>query len=62
VNFTKTNIELGGTGQQPLITQTLAYTEPLSIVTLRGLGVAVAYIFVFLLIAWYALKRAQVLE
>ena len=62
VNFTKTNIELGGTGQQPLITQTLAYTEPLSMVTLRGIGVAVTYIFVFLLIAWYALKRAQVLE
>ena len=62
VNFTKTNIELGGAGQQPLITQTLAYTEPISVVALRGLGVALAYIFVFLLIAWYALKRAQVLE
>jgi ABC-type transport system involved in multi-copper enzyme maturation permease subunit len=62
VNFTKTNIELQGAGQQPLITQTLVYTEPISMVTLRGLGVALAYIFVFLFIAWYALKRAQVLE
>jgi len=62
VNFTKTNIELGGAGQQPLITQTLAYTEPISTVALRGLGVALAYILVFLFIAWYALKRAQILE
>jgi len=62
VNFTKTNIELGGAGQQPLITQTLAYTEPISTVALRGLGVASGYILVFLFIAWYALKRAQILE
>ena len=62
VNFTKTNIELRGAGQQPLITQTLAYTEPISVVALRSLGVALAYIFVFLFIAWYALKRAQILE
>lgn len=61
VNFTKTNIEIRA-GQQPLITQTLAYTEPMSVVALRSLGVAVGYIFVFLLIAWYALRRAQVLE
>jgi ABC-type transport system involved in multi-copper enzyme maturation permease subunit len=61
VNFTKTNIELRGT-EPPLITQTLAYTEPISVVTLRGLSVASAYIFVFLFIAWYALKRAQILE
>ena len=62
VNFTKTNIELRGAGQQPLITQTLAYTEPISVVALRSLGVAFAYIAVFLFIAWYALKRAQILE
>jgi ABC-type transport system involved in multi-copper enzyme maturation permease subunit len=62
VNFTKTNIELRGAGQQPLITQTLAYTEPISVVALRSLGVALAYIFVFLFITWYALKRAQILE
>jgi ABC-type transport system involved in multi-copper enzyme maturation permease subunit len=62
VNFTKTNIELGGTGEQPLITQTLAYTEPISIVALRSLGVALVYIAVFLFIAWYALRRVQILE
>jgi len=61
VNFTKMNIEIR-ISQQPLITQTLAYTEPVSVVALRSLGVAVTYIFVFLLIAWYALKRAQILE
>ncbi len=62
VNFTKTSIELGGPGQTPVITQTLAYTESISIVALRGLGIALVYIFVFLFIAWYALKRAQILE
>jgi ABC-type transport system involved in multi-copper enzyme maturation permease subunit len=62
VNFTKTNIELGGPGQMPQITQTLAYTEPISIVALRGFGVALTYIFLFLFIAWYALKRSQILE
>ncbi len=62
VNFTKTNIELRGGGQQPGMTQTLVYTEPISVVALRSLGVALAYIFVFLMIAWYALKRAQILE
>jgi ABC-type transport system involved in multi-copper enzyme maturation permease subunit len=61
VNFTKMNVEIR-VSQQPLITQTLAYTEPVSVVALRSLGVAVTYIFVFLLIALYALKRAQVLE
>lgn len=62
VNFTKTNIEFQSGLQQPLITQTLAYTEPISVVALRSLGVALAYIFVFLFIAWFALKRAQILE
>jgi ABC-type transport system involved in multi-copper enzyme maturation permease subunit len=38
------------------------YELPLSFVLLRSIAVAVAYILVFLFIAWYALKRAQVLE
>ena len=42
--------------------QVPAHTEPISTVALRGLGVALAYILVFLFIAWYALKRAQILE
>jgi len=37
-------------------------TEPLSIFLLRSLMVATTYIAVFTFIAWYALKRAQVLE
>ncbi len=62
VNFTKTNIELQGTMEQPQITQTLVYTESISVVALRSLGVALVYIFVFLFITWYALRRAQILE
>ncbi|MEM3402996.1 MAG: ABC transporter permease [Nitrososphaeria archaeon] len=38
------------------------YTESLSIVLLRSIAVALAYIFGFLLISWYAFKRAQMLE
>jgi len=38
------------------------YTEPLSLVVVRSIVVALVYIFVFNFIAWYALKRAQVAE
>ena len=38
------------------------YTEPLSLVMLRSMTVAVVYIVVFSLLAWYALKRAQIVE
>jgi ABC-type transport system involved in multi-copper enzyme maturation permease subunit len=38
------------------------YSEPLSLVVTRSIVVAVIYICVFNLIAWYALKRAQVAE
>lgn len=41
--------------------QTL-YVEPLSLVLVRSIAVASAYILVFLFVSWYALKRAQVLE
>lgn len=61
VDFTKFNFQI----QNEQIIQlppTLLYTEPASLVALRSLGVAFTYIFVFLLIAWYAFKRAQVLE
>ena len=40
----------------------LLYTESLSLITLRSIGVAFAYILVFLFIAWLAFKRSQVLE
>jgi ABC-type transport system involved in multi-copper enzyme maturation permease subunit len=37
-------------------------SEPLSTMVIRSIVVAAIYIFVFNLIAWYALKRAQVAE
>jgi len=62
VSFTKLNFQFGQNGQVVQLPPTPLYTEPMSLVALRSLGVAFVYIFVFLLIAWYALKRAQVLE
>ena len=40
----------------------LLYTEPISLITLRSIGVAFVYIAVFLFITWYAFKRSQILE
>ncbi|MFB3889541.1 MAG: ABC transporter permease [Candidatus Bathyarchaeia archaeon] len=61
VNFTKTNIQMQ-TGGTPMVTQSVAYSESLSLVALRALSVAFVYMFAFLFIAWIAFKRAQVLE
>lgn len=47
-------------GQSPQMIE--LYAESLSLVLLRAITVAAAYILVFLFISWYALKRAQVLE
>ena len=41
---------------------TALYVEPLSLILLRSIAVASTYVLAFLLISWYALKRAQVLE
>jgi ABC-type transport system involved in multi-copper enzyme maturation permease subunit len=41
---------------------TLLYTESISLIALRSIGVAFVYIAVFLFIAWYAFKRSQILE
>jgi ABC-type transport system involved in multi-copper enzyme maturation permease subunit len=38
------------------------YTEPLSLILLRSIIVATAYTVAFVVIAWFAFKRAQVLE
>jgi ABC-type transport system involved in multi-copper enzyme maturation permease subunit len=38
------------------------YTEPLSLILLRSIIVATAYTVAFIVIAWFAFKRAQVLE
>jgi len=47
-------------GQPPQIIE--LYAEPLSIVLLRSMIVAVTYTLAFLFISWYAFKRTQVLE
>jgi len=60
VDFNSTSFEIQD--GQPLITQTFAYSEPISVVTSRSVATAAAYTIVFLIIAWIALKRAQVLE
>jgi ABC-type transport system involved in multi-copper enzyme maturation permease subunit len=62
VSFTKIDLTSIQVGQSTEPAQTVVYTEPISVVALRSLGVALAYIFVFLFIGWYAFKRAQVLE
>jgi ABC-type transport system involved in multi-copper enzyme maturation permease subunit len=61
VSFLKPNFQIKS-GQYVQLPPTLSYTESTSLVALRALGVAFAYIFVFLFIAWYAFKRAQILE
>ncbi len=40
----------------------LLYTESLTLITLRSIGIAFAYMAVFLFIAWFAFKRSQILE
>jgi ABC-type transport system involved in multi-copper enzyme maturation permease subunit len=60
VDFNKTSIQIQD--GQPNITQTFAYSEPISLVTSRSVATAVAYTIVFLFIAWIAFKRAQILE
>jgi ABC-type transport system involved in multi-copper enzyme maturation permease subunit len=60
VGFNMTHIELQG--DQPLITQVFAYSEPLSLITSRSVVTAVVYTIVFLFIAWIAFKWAQILE
>jgi ABC-type transport system involved in multi-copper enzyme maturation permease subunit len=62
VSFTKIDLSQVQIGQSTEPAQMVVYTEPISVVALRSLGVALAYIFVFLFIGWYAFKRAQVLE
>jgi len=57
VLFTHTNVL-----SNPIGPPTLLYTESISLIILRAIGVAFLYIAVFLLIAWYAFKRSQILE
>jgi ABC-type transport system involved in multi-copper enzyme maturation permease subunit len=60
VDFNRTSIQIQD--GQPRITQTFAYTEPILLVTSRSVAMAAVYAIIFLIIAWIAFKRAQVLE
>jgi ABC-type transport system involved in multi-copper enzyme maturation permease subunit len=62
VSFTKIDLTMVQVGQPTELPKTLVYTEPISVVASRSLGVAFAYIFVFLFIGWCAFKWAQILE
>ena len=57
-NVTFYRIEFGPIG----FNQVPVYSEPLSLIVGRSLAVAALYILVFNLIAWYALRRAQIAE
>jgi ABC-type transport system involved in multi-copper enzyme maturation permease subunit len=60
VTVTRTDYFAVTSGQPPAVIQ--LYTESIGFIVLRSIAVAFVYIFVFLFIAWYALKRAQILE
>ncbi len=60
VNITRIDYFSATPGQPPQVIQ--LYTEPIGFIVLRSIAVAFVYIFVFLFIAWYAFKRAQILE
>jgi ABC-2 type transport system permease protein len=62
VTFSKINLSAIQANETTLPTTEVLYTEPISLVAFRALGVAFLYIFVFLLISWIALKRSQILE
>ncbi|MEM2995298.1 MAG: ABC transporter permease [Candidatus Bathyarchaeia archaeon] len=54
--------KVGGiTNGQPSLWTEL-YSEPISLIVLRAMVVAAIYIFIFLFIAWYAFKLAEVME
>ena len=62
VSFSKIDLRAIQAGQTTIPFQSVLYTEPISMVVLRSLGVAFVYIAIFLFIAWYALKRAEIVE
>ena len=62
VNFSRIDLQAIQAGQTTLPTTEVLYTEPISLIAFRSLGVAFAYILVFLSVAWYAFKRSQILE
>ena len=62
VTYFKTNATALMTGNTTYQTNIVSYTESTSFVALRSIGVAAAYIAGFLIVAWVAFKRSQILE
>jgi ABC-2 type transport system permease protein len=58
-NVTYSRIGNLTSGQMELIP---VYTEPLSLIVVRATLVAITYAVVFIVVAWFAFKRAQILE
>jgi ABC-type transport system involved in multi-copper enzyme maturation permease subunit len=62
VTYYKYNLTAITPGESSLPIIGILYTEPTSLVVLRSVFVAVAYVSGFLIVAWVALKRSQILE
>lgn len=62
VTFSKINLQAIQPGETTLPTSGILYAESTSLIALRALGIAFAYILVFLFLAWITLKRSQILE
>ena len=62
VTYYKYNLTAITAGESSLPIIGILYTEPTSLVALRSVLVAVAYVSGFLIVAWVALKRSQILE
>ena len=63
VTYFKTNTTALTSGNaSAVITNIVSYTEPTSLVALRSIGVAAVYIVGFLIVAWVAFKRSQIME
>jgi Cu-processing system permease protein len=53
---------IGGLTPSQMSTLIPVYTEPLSLILVRSILVAITYVVAFTLVAWIAFKRAQILE
>jgi ABC-type transport system involved in multi-copper enzyme maturation permease subunit len=62
VTYSKINISAITTNETSLPTSGVLYAESTSLVALRSVIVSFAYIVGFLIVAWVAFKRSQVLE
>ena len=62
VTYFKTNVTALSAGSANFTTTIVAYTESTGYVASRSVAVASAYIAGFLIVAWVAFKRSQILE